>query len=186
MPVPPTTPVAQATPASTPAALTPEHVALQKLQNATPEERQAFIQMFWTPEQRFAFMLYIATPEQREAFVKMLQPPAPIPAPRVSAPKSASGYRPAAANRGGGGNNGGFLNCVRNRESRGQYSAVNRSSGAAGAYQFMPQTARNTAMHAGRPDLANRPVTSWSAADQDAMAAHLYSWQGSAPWGGAC
>lgn len=77
---------------------------------------------------------------------------------------------------------GGFLACVRQRESRGNYTAVNGSSGAAGAYQFMPQTARNTAMHAGRPDLAGRPVTSWSPADQDAMAQHLYQWQGPGPW----
>jgi hypothetical protein len=163
---------------SAPAALTAEQEALKKLQNATPEERQAFVQMFWTPEQRFAFALYVATPEQREAFVQMFQTPAPIAAPTVS-PKA----RPAA-NRGGGAP-GGFLACVRNRESRGQYSAYN-PSGASGAYQMMPQTARNTALHAGRPDLAGRPVSSWSPADQDAMAAHLYSWQGAAPWGGGC
>ncbi|MBI2705484.1 MAG: transglycosylase family protein [Actinobacteria bacterium] len=187
---PATSLVAESTPASAAVENTAEQAALLKLQSATPEERQAFIQMFWTPEQRFAFMFYVATPEQREAFVKMFQTPAPIPAPRVSAPKSApaSSAKTAAhptATRGGG-SGGGFLNCVRNRESRGQYSAVNGSSGAAGAYQFMPQTARNTALRAGRPDLAGRPVTSWSSADQDAMAAQLYSWQGSAPWGGGC
>jgi hypothetical protein len=164
----------------------PESDALRLLQSATPEERLAFVQMFWTPEQRAAFALYIATPEQREAFVKMFQAPPPPP-PQPSAPRVSAPARPAATtNRGGGANNGSFLNCVRNRESRGQYSAVNGSSGAAGAYQFMPGTARATAMHAGRPDLANRPVTSWSPADQDAMAAHLYSWQGAAPWGGGC
>lgn len=176
-----------------PAAPTAEQEALQKLQNATPEERTAFIQMFWTPEQRLAFAIYIATPEQREAFVKMFQTPAPIAAPTVYTPnRTATPAKQApAANRGGGGggggggNVGGFLGCVRNRESRGQYSAVN-PSGAAGAYQMMPGTARATANHAGRPDLANRPVTSWSRADQDAMAQHLYSWQGAAPWGGGC
>ena len=173
-----------------PAAPTAEQEALQKLQNATPEERQAFVQMFWTPEQRLAFAIYVATPEQREAFVKMFQVQAPIPAPTVYTPNRTAAPKPAAPvqNRGGGGgggNVGGFLGCVRNRESRGQYTAVN-PSGAAGAYQMMPGTARNTANHAGRSDLANRPVTSWSRADQDAMAQHLYSWQGAAPWGGGC
>lgn len=33
-----------------------------------------------------------------------------------------------------------FLNCVRNRESHGNYSIVNPSSGAGGAYQFLPST----------------------------------------------
>lgn len=76
-----------------------------------------------------------------------------------------------------------FLACVRQRESGSNYQALN-PSGAAGAYQLMPATARNTANHAGRPDLAARPVLSWSPADQDAMAMHLLSWQGRGPWAG--
>ena len=79
----------------------------------------------------------------------------------------------------------GFLDCVRARESRGDYSAMN-PSGAHGAYQMMPTTARETAMRAGRSDLASTPVVNWSKADQDAMAALLYQWQGAAPWGGGC
>ncbi len=174
-----------APPSATPTA---EQEALQKLQNATPEERQAFIQMFWTPEQRVAFAMYIATPEQRDAFVQMFAPAAPEMAPRVSTPnnpRNTSAGRPQVTqSRGGGG--GGFMACVRGRESRGQYGAVNRGSGAAGAYQFMPGTWNNTARHAGRPDLVGKSPASASPADQDAMAAHLYAWQGSAPWGGGC
>lgn len=92
--------------------------------------------------------------------------------------------KPSQPQSTGGGN--GFLGCVKNRESRGQYGAVNGSSGAAGAYQFMPQTWNNTARHAGRPDLVGKNPATASAADQDAMAQHLYSWQGAAPWGGGC
>lgn len=75
---------------------------------------------------------------------------------------------------------------MRNRESRGQYGAVNGGSGAAGAYQFMPQTWNNTARHAGRSDLVGKNPAAASRADQDAMARALYQWQGSAPWGGGC
>jgi hypothetical protein len=78
-----------------------------------------------------------------------------------------------------------FLDCVRARESRGDYGAMN-ASGAHGAYQMMPITARETALRAGRSDLAATPVLNWSKADQDAMAALLYQWQGAAPWGGGC
>ncbi len=81
-------------------------------------------------------------------------------------------------------NNSAFLECVKQRESRGQYAVVNGSSGAAGAYQLMPETARNTALHAGRGDLAGSPASSWSRADQDAMAQHLLQWQGKSPWAG--
>jgi hypothetical protein len=78
-----------------------------------------------------------------------------------------------------------FLDCVRHRESRGDYRAVN-PSGAAGAYQLMPATARAVANRAGRSDLAATPVVQWSPTDQDLMALVLYRWQGAAPWGGGC
>ena len=89
--------------------------------------------------------------------------------------------QPAPASNGGDQ----FLACVRHRESRGNYTALN-PSGASGAYQFLPGTAQATASYAGRSDLAATPVSNWSAADQDAMAQVLYQWQGAAPWGGAC
>jgi len=77
---------------------------------------------------------------------------------------------------GGGSPPNNFLACVRNRESHGQYGVVNSSSGAGGAYQFLPST-----WHAmggsGLPQNA-------SPAEQDAMAAKLYASQGRAPWAG--
>jgi hypothetical protein len=77
-----------------------------------------------------------------------------------------------------------FLVCVRHRESRGDYTVVNPRSGAGGAFQFLPSTWRKTADHAGRPDLAAMLPQQASPADQDAMAVHLYHWQGRAPWAG--
>jgi transglycosylase-like protein len=81
---------------------------------------------------------------------------------------------------------GDFLSCVRHRESRGQYNAVNGSSGAAGAYQFMPTTWNNAAREAGRNDLVGVNPAAASPADQDAMAQYVYSTQGARPWGGGC
>jgi hypothetical protein len=84
-------------------------------------------------------------------------------------------------------NPGGFLSCVRNRESGGNYGVYNSGgSGAAGAYQFMPGTWNSTAASAGRGDLVGVDPAQASPADQDAMAQALYAQQGSAPWGGAC
>ncbi|HEY7135792.1 MAG TPA: transglycosylase family protein [Acidimicrobiia bacterium] len=81
---------------------------------------------------------------------------------------------------------GDFLSCVRHRESRGQYNVVNRSSGAAGAYQFMPTTWNNAAREAGRNDLVGVNPAAASPSDQDAMARYVYSTQGARPWGGGC
>lgn len=58
--------------------------------------------------------------------------------------------------------------CIVHRESRGQYHRVNRWSGAGGAYQFMPRTARTVARWMGRPDLVYVPVQQWSKRSQDA------------------
>lgn len=77
-----------------------------------------------------------------------------------------------------------FLVCVRNRESRGDYTAYNASSGAAGAFQFLRSTWDNTARHAGRNDLVGVNVRWVTPADQDAMAIHLYQWMGTSPWAG--
>jgi len=78
------------------------------------------------------------------------------------------------------------LDCIRHRESRGQYDVVNSSSGAAGAYQFMPGTWNTNAASAGRPDLVGVNPANASPADQDAMAQHLLATQGLGPWGGGC
>jgi hypothetical protein len=167
-----------------------EQAALDQLNNFTPEQRVAFLEMFMTPQERFAFTLYISPPEQRAAilaFLDGLAHPAPAALPQVSGPVRTT--TPATqTGRGGshGGTNNGFLNCVRGRESGGNYGATNRSSGASGAYQFMQGTWNSTAQRAGRPDLVGRSPASASAADQDAMAQQLYSSQGSSPWGGSC
>ena len=79
-----------------------------------------------------------------------------------------------------------MLDCIRHRESRGQYDVVNSSSGAAGAYQFMPGTWNTNAASAGRPDLVGVNPANASPADQDAMAQHLLATQGLGPWGGCC
>ena len=100
----------------------------------------------------------------------------------------------AAANRpapsswvGSSSNPGGFLACVRNRESGGNYAVHNSGgSGAAGAYQFLPSTWNSIAASSGRPDLVGVDPASASPADQDAMAQALYAQQGAAPWGGGC
>jgi hypothetical protein len=84
------------------------------------------------------------------------------------------------------GGSGNPLECIKHRESRGQYGAVNSSSGAAGAYQFMPGTWNTNAAAAGRPDLVGVNPAAASPADQDAMAQHLLATQGMSPWGGSC
>lgn len=80
-----------------------------------------------------------------------------------SAPSSGSSASP-----------GSFQSCVLNAESGGNYSAVNPSSGAGGAYQFLPSTWSSLGM-SGSPQDA-------SPAQQDQAFQELYSQQGSAPW----
>jgi hypothetical protein len=83
---------------------------------------------------------------------------------------------------------GGFLSCVRQRESGGDYSIHNEGgSGASGAYQMMPGTWNSIAASAGRPDLVGVDPAAASVSDQDAMAAALYAQEGASPWNGdAC
>jgi Transglycosylase-like domain. len=81
---------------------------------------------------------------------------------------------------------GDILECIKHRESDGLYNVVNGSSGAAGAYQFMPGTWDNNARAAGRTDLVGVNPANASPADQDAMAHHLLATQGLGPWGGGC
>ena len=69
-------------------------------------------------------------------------------------------------------NPGGFLSCVRNRESGGNYGIYNSGgSGAAGAYQFLPGTWNSIAASIGRGDLVGVDPAQAAPADQDAMAA---------------
>jgi hypothetical protein len=79
-----------------------------------------------------------------------------------------------------------FLTCVRQRESGGNYGAVNPSGPYLGAYQFLQSTWNVTASHAGRSDLVGVPPNLASPYDQDEMAWALYQWQGPGPWGGGC
>jgi muramidase (phage lysozyme) len=84
-------------------------------------------------------------------------------------------------------NPGGFLACVRQRESGGNYGVYNEGgSGAAGAYQFLPGTWNSIAASSGRGDLVGVSPAQAAPADQDAMAQALYAQQGAAPWGGGC
>lgn len=68
----------------------------------------------------------------------------------------------------------GVMACIRAHESGGNYQAVNTSSGAAGAYQLMPEYADDWAVRYGYPEWADDPVTAWPPAVQDAVALGLY------------
>ncbi len=82
---------------------------------------------------------------------------------------------------------GGTLECIKQRESGGDYGVYNsQGSGAAGAYQFMPGTWNSLAGSIGRSDLVGVSPAAASPADQDMMAAALLQQQGLAPWGGSC
>lgn len=93
--------------------------------------------------------------------------------------------RRAAATSQSSSSGGDFFACVRHHESRGEYGAVNSSSGAAGAYQFMPTTWNNAAREAGRGDLVGVNPAAASPADQDSIAHYVYSRQGARPWNGS-
>ncbi len=141
-----------------------------------------------SPEEQLRAKLAAMTPEEAAAFKAYITPPpptttttAPKPAPTTTAPKPAAPAPKAQTQSSGPAN--GFLACVRQRESHGQYN-INTGNGYYGAYQFSQSTWNNTARHAGRGDLVGRAPSSVSPADQDAMAAHLYGWQGRSPWAG--
>ena len=116
---------------------------------------------------------------------------------RLAAAAAASAAPPASVGEAGSGPLGGgggssapsssedaFLACVKQRESGGNYQAVNPSNQYFGAYQFSQATWNATANHAGRTDLINVRPDHASPADQDAMARVLYEWQGRGPWAG--
>jgi hypothetical protein len=106
----------------------------------------------------------------------------------IVAVRNAPAPPPAVSSGGGGGAPSGnaFLSCVKQRESRGNYSVVNPAGPWYGAYQFLASTWNVTAQHAGRLDLVGVIPSQASPADQDAMALALYQWQGTGPWGGSC
>ena len=148
-----------------------------------------------SPEQQLAFRLYAGTAEDRAAFARLVAPTttttaAPTttttapPAPTTTVAPTTTTTAPPAPVASSSGPANGFLACVVQRESKGNYQAVNPSSGAGGAYQFLQSTWNNTAANAGRPDLVGIHPSQASPADQDAMAAHLLSWYGPSPWAG--
>ena len=57
--------------------------------------------------------------------------------------------------------------CIVHRESRGHYRVVNRYSGAAGAYQFMPSTSNTVARWIKKWGRVGRPANTWSRKGQD-------------------
>jgi hypothetical protein len=79
-----------------------------------------------------------------------------------------------------------FFECIRWRESRGNYSAVNSTGTFMGAYQFYQGGWDTFAARIGRHDLVGVPPHMAAPADQDAVALAAYNELGSQPWGGAC
>jgi Transglycosylase-like domain len=116
----------------------------------------------------------------------------------AAAPQGGAGGGGASAPAGGGNpnytpspgenphHNDPFLVCTRDRESGGNYGAVNPAGPYMGAYQFLQSTWDSTANHAGRTSLIGVPPNTASAYDQDDIAWDLYQWQGAGPWGGRC
>lgn len=69
------------------------------------------------------------------------------------------------------------LEAIKQCESGGDYTAVNASSGASGAYQFLDSTWQSLSAAAGYSTASSAPESV-----QDAAALELYAAQGSAPW----
>ena len=82
---------------------------------------------------------------------------------------------------------GSVLECIRWHESRNQYGAVNTSSGAAGAYQLMPEWSDDWAAKYGYPEWSHLTADRWPNRVQDAVAAALFAdWPGAWSTLGAC
>lgn len=73
------------------------------------------------------------------------------------------------------------LQLIKQRESGGDYSAVNPSSGAAGAYQFLPSTWNAVAQQVDPSYVGVNPAQA-PAAIQDKFAQHLYNTGGAGHW----
>jgi hypothetical protein len=79
-----------------------------------------------------------------------------------------------------------FFECIRWRESRGNYQAVNSTGTFMGAYQFYQGGWDTFAGRIGRHDLVGVKPNHASPADQDAVALGAYNELGAKPWNGAC
>jgi len=101
--------------------------------------------------------------------------PAAVHAP-VAAPPASTGAATSAApaQQASYSGSGGFQSCVIQRESGGNPSAVNASSGAGGLYGFLPSTWQSLG-HSGLPENA-------SVAEQNAAFAQEYAQSGGAAW----
>ena len=104
----------------------------------------------------------------------------PVPAPVVVAAPAAPAAGPAGVpsaapvQQASYSGSGGFQSCVIQRESGGNASAVNGSSGAGGLYGFLPSTWQSLG-HSGLPENA-------SVAEQNAAFAQEYAQSGGAAW----
>jgi hypothetical protein len=79
-----------------------------------------------------------------------------------------------------------FFECIRWRESRGNYQAVNSTGTFMGAYQFYQGGWDTFAGRIGRHDLIGVAPNHASPTDQDAVALGAYNELGAKPWNGAC
>jgi len=79
-----------------------------------------------------------------------------------------------------------FFECVRWRESRGDYTAVNPTGTFMGAYQIYQGGWDAYAARIDRHDLIGTQPHTATPADQDAVALAMYNDLGAKPWGGAC
>jgi len=112
------------------------------------------------------------TPAMRAAAVAAIPPPPRPPAPVASGPVGAvAAVPPGPFSEGAPGS---YQACVVARESGGDATAVNASSGAGGLYQFLPSTWAALG-YSGLPENA-------SVAQQNQAFQRLYAQQGRAPW----
>lgn len=79
-----------------------------------------------------------------------------------------------------------FLACVRQRESHGDYTAVDPSGTFMGAYQIYQGGWDAVARSIGRTDLVGVKPNRAAPADQDTIALAMLRQYGKTPWGGAC
>ena len=100
--------------------------------------------------------------------------PAAAPAPVAAPAAPSAGTSAAPAQQASYSGSGGFQSCVIQRESGGDPSAVNASSGAGGLYGFLPSTWQSLG-HSGLPENA-------SVAEQNAAFAQEYAQSGGAAW----
>ena len=79
-----------------------------------------------------------------------------------------------------------FFECIRWRESRGNYQAVNSTGTFMGAYQIYQGGWDTFAARIDRHDLIGVQPHTALPTDQDAVALAMYNELGAKPWNGAC